>query len=325
MFILRILFLGAFCKVTLAIAIPLLNDEDAIIPIAKYGARIYGLPDPEAGKIVENLDVTQQNPEEVGPYLEGDMLIPEILAKNGIIGNAYRWPGGRIPYVIDDGFNQRSKDLIYKAFDAYHKNTCIRFVRKKPSDYNYISIEKDPSGCWSSVGMTGRGKQIVNLQEPGCTTLPGTSIHELMHAVGFMHEQNRDDRDDYILINYPNIRPGMEGNFDKLSGIDAMGVEYDYGSVMHYGLTSFTRNGRPTMTALRETNAPIGQRRQMSIQDVKKINTMYSCPANGNEDGGQIDPDSNPFGGIFSTIFGFIDGVKQVDEEEHVLDQFEQE
>lgn len=299
-----------------AVASPLFDGEE--IPTAQYGARMYGLPDLEFGKKLDELDVTQTNPEEIGPYLEGDMLIPGPVPKNGIVGNAYRWPNGRIPYVIAPTFSARGRELIFDAFDAYHETTCIRFEPKTAADRDYISIEHDGSGCWSSVGRTGRGKQVVNLQEPGCTTLPGTSMHELMHAVGFMHEQNRDDRDGWIEVNYDNIRQGLEPNFHKISGMSAQGVAYDYGSVMHYGLSSFSKNGRPTMTALKSTNAQIGQRRQMSPLDVKKINQMYNCPRK--EEG--IPEIPEPFGGIFSNIFGLTE-IKNQDIEEQVPNDIE--
>jgi hypothetical protein len=37
--------------------------------------------------------------------------------------------------------------------------------------------------------------------------------HELAHALGFDHEQNRPDRDSYVKINFENIIDGQQRNF----------------------------------------------------------------------------------------------------------------
>lgn len=38
----------------------------------------------------------------------------------------------------------------------------------------------------------------------------GIVLHELMHALGFIHEQNRSDRDEFVKINFDNIRAGTD-------------------------------------------------------------------------------------------------------------------
>ena len=58
--------------------------------------------------------------------------------------------------------------------------------------------------CFSATGKSG-SKQPLSLGK-GCTT-KGVVIHELLHALGMMHEHCRADRDQFIRINFKNVRP----------------------------------------------------------------------------------------------------------------------
>lgn len=169
-------------------------------------------------------------------------------------------------------------DLIERALIEYHKFTCIKFIPRRPSDRDFISIESSTSGCWSSVGRVG-GKQIVNLQSPGCVNKIGTVIHELLHAIGFLHEQNREERDGFVSIKKNNIRQGYEINFSKAKAGEAsgFGVGYDYGSVMHYSANAFSKNGKPTIEAKSSSGEKMGQRDGFSKKDIDKVNRMYKC------------------------------------------------
>ena len=46
-------------------------------------------------------------------------------------------------------------------------------------------------------------------------------VHELLHILGFRHEQNRPDRDQFVDIDWSNIREGAASNFFIDSWVDS--------------------------------------------------------------------------------------------------------
>ncbi|XP_044055227.1 meprin A subunit beta-like [Siniperca chuatsi] len=207
--------------------------------------------------------------------LEGDIEQEETLSRNSIIGDKYRWPT-TIPYYLEDSLDMNAKGVILKAFDQYRLKTCIDFSPWKGEE-NYISVFKG-SGCYSSVGNQHVGKQQLSIGK-NCDRL-GTVEHEFLHALGFWHEQSRADRDDYVDIMWDRIEPGKEHNFktydDAVSS--ALGLPYDYGSVMHYSKTSFNIGSEPSIvTKIPHFMDVIGQRMGFSASDLTKLNHLYNC------------------------------------------------
>ncbi|XP_040895413.1 meprin A subunit beta [Toxotes jaculatrix] len=207
--------------------------------------------------------------------LEGDVQQEDTFSRNSIIGDEYRWPT-TIPYYLEDSLDMNAKGVILKAFDQYRLKTCIDFTPWKGEE-NYISVFKG-SGCFSSVGNQHVGKQRLSIGK-NCDRL-GTVEHEFLHALGFWHEQSRADRDDYVNIMWDRIEPGKEHNFkthdDTVSS--ALGVPYDYGSVMHYSKTSFNIGSEPTIvTKIPNFMDVIGQRMGFSASDLTKLNHLYNC------------------------------------------------
>ena len=116
---------------------------------------------------------------------------------------------------------------------------------------------------------------MVSLNRNGCV-YHGIVQHELNHALGFYHEQTRSDRDRYVRINWENSPTAMQYNFNK-ENTNNLNTPYDYSSVMHYGKTAFSINGRDTITPIPDAAVPIGQRVDLSAIDILRINTLYTC------------------------------------------------
>uniref|UniRef100_A0A3Q1HS68 Metalloendopeptidase n=1 Tax=Anabas testudineus TaxID=64144 RepID=A0A3Q1HS68_ANATE len=181
-----------------------------------------------------------------------------------------------VPYYLEDSLEMNAKGVILKAFDQYRLKTCIDFAPWKGEE-NYISVFKG-SGCFSKVGNRRVGKQQLSIGS-NCDRL-GTVEHEFLHALGFWHEQSRADRDDYVDIMWDRIEPGKEHNFNTYDDTvsSALGVPYDYGSVMHYSKTSFNIGSEPTIvTKIPQFIDVIGQRMGFSASDLTKLNRLYNC------------------------------------------------
>lgn len=136
------------------------------------------------------------------------------------------------------------------------------------------------NGCRSQLGMIG-GEQILNLQPAPigrkCFKFY-TIIHEFIHSLGFVHMQSDSKRDEYIKIIEDNILINHTHNFRKYSKdfITQYGIEYDYGSVMHYPSTAFSKDGKPTIVPLKSLNGVVmGQREKLSDMDIARINAKY--------------------------------------------------
>jgi len=139
------------------------------------------------------------------------------------------------------------------------------------------------------------GQQPVNLGE-GCH-YKGTVLHELGHAVGFLHEHQRSDRDQFVSIVRENVQPGWEFAFTKYRGPDnLLLVNFDYQSVMLYGPTSFSKDGRsrtivPSQNHRGQVIQETWDKQTLSQLDVKALNQMYKCGTNGRNIG--ENPDDN--------------------------------
>jgi astacin len=193
-----------------------------------------------------------------------------IATAIGIVPKSFRWTDGIIPYQIEQALPKKKR--VTDAIAHWELHTPIRFVQRNVNNAdkypNYV-VFRPGNGCSSPVGMQG-GKQTLTL---GNNCSLGNTIHEIGHTVGLWHEQSREDRDKFVKIVWENIISGEEHNFNQhISDGDDIGA-YDYGSIMHYSGTAFSKNGKATIIAL--GGQEIGQRKKLSKGDIAAVKAMY--------------------------------------------------
>ncbi|XP_049907060.1 high choriolytic enzyme 2-like [Epinephelus moara] len=144
------------------------------------------------------------------PLVLGDIAVPDGFQNaDPCTARGCLWPKATdgnvyIPYRISNQFSRRERCAIIQGLRSFAESTCIRFTPLRRQE-DFLEIQSR-SGCYSYVGRRGRG-QVVSLMRHGCIFL-GIIQHELLHALGFNHEQTRSDRDKHVRIIRENIIRG---------------------------------------------------------------------------------------------------------------------
>ncbi|KAL4239895.1 hypothetical protein ACF0H5_000695 [Mactra antiquata] len=221
-------------------------------------------------------------------------IIQNVVRSNSI--KTKKWIGGHVPYVIDKTLSTNKSFLaeVKAAMDAIQSSTsnCIHFFPKNSTNTDYINITTADSGCYSSIGRIG-GVQLVNIGD-GCDT-KGIIIHELLHALGFWHEQSRTDRDNFVDIKYAHMILGTQSEFDIRPDTKDIvnAVRYDFHSILHYKYNQFAKvSSWDTIVPNAEYNCntnprnancvyktALGQRIGLSRLDIERIQWLYECKA----------------------------------------------
>lgn len=248
------------------------------------------------GVVMEKLDSVY--------IIQGDILLSREQAeefelpetKGTVLNNGkYLWPDGIVYFCFaNEGLSYRIEgltwtqtDILYAAMNYYHQKTGLEF---RPVTYatagrtKYIAQSDyiefiDGQGSWSKLGRQG-GRQQLCL-DPTWADM-GTAIHELGHAIGLLHEQCRQDRDNYINVNFNNIQSAKRHNFEKTNDATLVGPFFDFNSIMLYGpYNSFAINiSQPTMTK-KDGSTWVAQRSYLSAEDLNLISTKYpKAPCN---------------------------------------------
>ena len=216
-----------------------------------------------------------------GEYVvyQGDILVAEKedFYKNGmdkkplIVGRPKLWPGGKVPYEIESGLT--NVKAINDAIEFFNENTDVRFVLRQ-GEKGYVEFKKGEHNCYASLGYKEKKRQVV--LEKGCGKKE--ILHELMHILGFFHEQCREDRDDYLIVIWDNIDEKFHPQFKKIpmSLMHIKGSNFDFNSIMLYGPSFFALYpGEFTMTTTSSDIYKGNTVGELSQGDIVRINSIY--------------------------------------------------
>ncbi|XP_032399481.1 high choriolytic enzyme 1 [Etheostoma spectabile] len=225
---------------------------------------------PKTGVVPLKL-VPQQHGAETLQELKGDLGVHEGDILMPVDRNAVEslWEDAIVPYAISSTLAIQESNIL-SAIKMISAVTCIRFVQHT-TEFNSLLFTKS-TGCASFVGCQG-GVQPLYF---GKSCSVGNLCHEIIHALGLNHEHTRQDRDQYISVQWQSIIPGRESNFEVKDG-DTLNLPYDLESIMHYGPYFFSVNGSPTMLPKGQKEVVMGQRTRLSSLDIQKLNKLYNC------------------------------------------------
>lgn len=212
------------------------------------------------------------NDEEPGEneVLVGDMILSddqmsylysaESFKRLGLTSPFTRWPNATVFYDIDKSLDRKGKEVVIAAMRYIQDVSCVRFKPKDEATKHHVLI-KGGKACSSKVGMRREGgPQPMIIDENLCSK--GSVIHELLHCLGFLHMHTANNRDNYIKVNWRNIRDDAKLNFKPfVAHVSTFDTEYDYDSITHYSGVAFAKDPkRPTITP-KKPAPKMGQRK----------------------------------------------------------------
>jgi hypothetical protein len=244
--------------------------------------------DPASG---EDMEVTIQfiNGNAV---LDGDIILgPEANFSSGRGGTVTsdrnkRWSGA-IPYFLSVDLPQGSIDKVHEAERILESQTNLRLTEltAAPTSGDYIQFNVSTDGICASFGLGKMGGMQIIVIDPRYRV--GSFIHEILHAVGFLHEQNRTGRDTYITVHFDNIKDDWKDQYRRATRQEITTLSgYDYESIMHYGSmgsTSMAIDATKPLITVKNTNATerarltalMGNRDHLSAMDIASINRLF--------------------------------------------------
>lgn len=184
------------------------------------------------------------------------------------------WDSNVIPFGVHP--NLTRVERVKEAISYFNQYTSVRFVPVQEGDPDALIFIPDDQNCASYLGRIG-GMQPI-MVAPKCQSQD--LIHELMHALGFVHEHSRKDRDRYVEIIWDRIDPKYWPQFalvpdNLIHEYRGSVFDFDPQSAMLYPPTAFAKiPGQVTLRA--RGSAPLHPTTVgLSSVDLERLSYLY--------------------------------------------------
>lgn len=244
------------------------------------------------------------------------------VEQRGAFSNPFtKWPSCVVYYKFDtnDPIRTPLRDVVLQTMQQLEDNTRIefRYAAHMAPRSSYVLIE----AANASAATIGFGSSAPTLQLEDVPNVIVTRDrmasraevrHELGHVVGLIHEHQRSDRDNNIIVNLGNItcfNRFLPWNWDRFNATYARIpstnniVPYDRFSVMTYASCACADTGPTLVGTCDATNAILtdlngstwGARNNYRASDFAAIDAMYTgCSYGGGGGGGPTVPGGGP-------------------------------
>lgn len=275
------------------------NEKDEITSISEFVASLT--PDQEknlsdSGKIFlesQQHDAVSSIISKEIPAGWGFFNLPKVSNTRavGVNGGNYgqywsmiRIKTGTLDDLVRDGLNAAVEEIEEKTnvrfynsqndpeyYEPYHIKLPNVFVR------NASNNDTDGSGSFGLIS----GEQYINvpmsLKNQPDSVIKRFFIHALCNAAGMFNEQMRKDRDDFITINWDNIKENCKSLFDKQSKNYTMNGAFDFYSITLASSYSFSKypSDKSKKTLTRKGGASIALQYHLSPLDIYFLNLHY--------------------------------------------------
>lgn len=252
------------------------KNEHKRVEAPNHSQEAMHLQDSNGNLIITSVDIVDKL-----IIAHGDLIVGEIedqeefleRARSGkplILPTPKLWDYGTIPYSIDP--NLKNKESIEKAIQTINSLTNTKWIPKN-YELDFVHFTKGSLNCYSSLGRVG-GEQKISLTDR-CSL--GSIMHEMLHAMGLLHEQNREDRDEYIQILWENIDTKNHLQFQKIRNelLDIKDHPFDFKSLMLYGQSSFSKYPGDYTIVRSNGDSYSPNKEALSDEDLKKLSVLY--------------------------------------------------